>query len=202
MQGTLRKRIYGYHWMRVGSAKTRFATVVMLISLSAVVCLAFRVYTRLPETGLRPIYFVALYIVAAVLYLNLGVWVHEQLHGMPYRRMKREKRLQIVYQRTYVLALHGYCRMYGAIGYQVLRRSLLGPLGLVIGWLIVGWLGSFILPGWWFPLLATLAVVSALDMVHDFYWLLQVREIGEKGKYWDTGRELEVVWKESGKSNV
>jgi hypothetical protein len=72
---------------------------------------------------------------------------------------------------------------------------LLGPLGLVIGWLIVGWLGSFILPGWWFPLLATLAVVSALDMVHDFYWLLQVREIGEKGKYWDTGRELEVVWK-------
>ena len=64
------------------------------------------------------------------------------------------------------------------------------------GWLILGWLGSYILPGWWLPLLATLAVISAWDMVHDVYWLLQIRGIGAKGKYWDNGHELYVVWKE------
>ena len=51
------------------------------------------------------------------------------------------------------------------------------------------------LPGWWFPIMATMAVVVVLDMVHDFYWLSQIRSIGEKGKYRDNGLELEVVWK-------
>jgi len=27
-------------------------------------------------------------------------------------------------------------------------------------------------------------------MTHDFYMVLKIRPIGEKGKYWDTGREL------------
>jgi hypothetical protein len=39
-------------------------------------------------------------------------------------------------------------------------------------------------------------VAGVLDMIHDFYWYSQIRFIGEKGKYWDNGRELEVVWKE------
>jgi len=196
MQGTLRKQIHGYQWMRVGSAETRFSIVVMLVSLSAMIYLAFRVYTQLPETELRPIYFIALYLVAAALYLNLGVWIHEQLHCLPFRGTVYEKRVRIMYQRKCVLALHGHYRVLGPLDYQILRRALLGPLGLVIGWLAVGWLGSFILPGWWFPIFATLAVVSALDMVHDFYWLTRARRIGKKGKYWDNGHELEVVWKE------
>ncbi|MGE5774583.1 MAG: hypothetical protein ACM33V_00090 [Chloroflexota bacterium] len=195
MHGTLRKQLYGYQWMRVGSADPKFSRAFVLVSLFAVACLAVWVYIQLPQTALRPVYFLVLYLVAAALYLNLGVWIHEQLHGLPYRQRGHEGRLQIVYQRKYILALHGYCRAFGAIDYLVLRRSLLGPLGLVIGWLAVGWLGSFILPGWWFPLLATLAVVSALDMVHDFYWFSQTQQVGEKGRYWDNGHELEVVWK-------
>ena len=196
MQGILRKQTHGYQWMRVGSAEARFSTVIMLVSLSAIICLAFLVYTEMPQAKLRPVYFLALYLVAAALYLNLGVWIHEQLHCLPFRRTVYAKRVRIVYQRKYVLALHGHYRVRGPIDYQILRRALLGPLGLVIGWLAVGWLGSFILPGWWFPMLVTLAVVSALDMVHDFYWLIQARRIGEKGKYWDNGHALEVVWKE------
>jgi len=196
MQGTLRKQIHGYQWMRVGSAEARFSTVVMLVSLSAMLGLAFWVYTEIPQTESRLVYFLALYLVAATLYINLGVWLHEQLHCLPFHGPVYEKRVRIVYKRKYILVLKGHYQVTGAIDYQVLRRALLGPLILVGGLLGVGWLGNFILPGWWFPILTTLAVASALDMTHDFYWLSQVWLIGEKGKYWDNGHELEVVWKE------
>lgn len=195
MQGTLRKQRHGCQWMRVGSAEPKFSRVFVLASLFVVICLAFRTYTQLPATGLRPVYFIAIYLIAAVLYLNLGVWIHEQLHCLPFRGTVYEKHLQIFYQRKYLVALHGYYRVTGAIDYQILRRALLGPLGLVTGWLVIGWLGSLILPGWWFPTFGTLAAVSALDMVHDFYWLSRTQQVGEKGKYWDNGHELEVVWR-------
>ena len=172
-----------------------FSTAIMLVSFSAMICLAFRVYNQLPKTELRLVYFFALYLVAAALYINIGVWIHEQLHCLAFQGPNYEKRVQIVYKRKYILILNGHYRVIGAIDYQVMRRALLGPLILVAGFLVVGWLGSFILPGWWFPILGTLAVASALDMTHDFYWLSQIRRIGRKGKYWDNGHEMEVVWK-------
>ena len=98
--------------------------------------------------------------------------------------------------RKYILMLSGYYRVIGAINYRVMRRALLAPLILSVSLLVIGYLGSYVLPGWWLPLLITLAVVGLIDMTHDFYMYLQIRFIGEKGKYWDTGKELEVAWKE------
>ena len=42
----------------------------------------------------------------------------------------------------------------------------------------------------------TMAVAGVMDMTHDFYMYSQIRLIGEKGKYWDKGHEIEVVWKD------
>jgi len=196
VQGTLRKQKCGYQWMRVGHAAARFTIVIMLVSLAAMIVLALWVYREIPETEWHLIYFLAVYFVAALVYANLGVWLHEQLHCLAFRGTVHEKRTHIVYERKYLLALSGHYRVTGAIDYRILVRALLDPLILVVSLLVVGWLGSFMLPGWWLPLLVTMAVAGVLDMTHDFYWVSQIRLIGEKGKYWDTGRELEVVWKE------
>jgi hypothetical protein len=195
MQGAVRKQKSGYEWMRVGSADARFTTAVAIVSGSATIYLAFRVYREIPDTAWHAADFLALYFVAAVLYFNLGVWAHEQLHCLAFRGGIHEERAHIFFVRKYFLFLHGYYRVIGAIGYRIMRRALLGPLILVLGLLVVGWLGSLVLPGWWLPIMVTLAVVSLTDMVHDLYWLLQIRSIGERGRYWDRGSELEVVWK-------
>jgi hypothetical protein len=115
---------------------------------------------------------------------------------LAFRGTRPERRAHIVYERKYILTLSGHYRVSGAIDYRTMSRALLGPLILVAGLLAIGWLGSFRLPGWWFPLLATLAVAGVLDMTHDLYMYWQIRPIGERGRYWDRGRVLEVVSKE------
>jgi hypothetical protein len=71
------------------------------------------------------------------------------------------------------------------------------PLVLSAGLAVVGLAGDLMLPGWWTPVLLTMATAGVIDMTHDLYMVSQIRGIGEKGKYWDTGRELEAVWKEA-----
>ena len=181
--------------MRVGFADAKFKYPIILVSLFAILYLAFWVNRGIPETKWRLVYFLVIYFVAAVLYLNLGVWMHEQLHCLAFRGTVHEKQLHIIFERKFFLALNGHYWVGGQIDYRTLKRALLNPLIMVVGFLMVGWFGSLLLPGWWFPLLATLAVVVVFDMVHDFYWLAQIRSIGEKGKYRDNGQELEVVWK-------
>jgi hypothetical protein len=195
MQGVMRKRRGGYEWMRVGFAGPRFRGAAFALFLVAMLCLAFWTYASLPATRLRLLYFAALYLAAALVYLNLGVWLHEQLHCLPYRAPAYRQRTRIVYERKHVVALNGHYRVTGAIRYGTLRRALLGPLILVAAWIVLAVPGSLILPGWWLPLMLTLAAISLMDMIHDLYWLWQVRNIGDKGRYWDTGHELEVVCK-------
>ena len=196
MQGTFQKEKCGYKWMRIGHADTKFSTVLFTVSLSIIIFLAIWVYRELPNTKWCLVHFLAVYLVAAILYGNLGVWFHEQLHCLAFRGTVHENQAQIIFERKYVLALSGHYRVRGGISYRIMKRTLLAPINLSIGLLIIGWLGSLILPGWWFPILLTMAVASVMDMVHDFYMYSQIRLIGEKGKYWDKGHEIEVVWKD------
>jgi len=195
MQGTLRKHRFGYEWMRVGFAGARFRVAAFVLFLSVVILLAFWTYVEMPPAPLRLVYFVLLYFAAVLVYLNLGVWVHEQLHCLPYRAPAYRQRTQIVYTRRYLLTLSGYYCVTGPIDYRIVRRALMGPIILVLGWLMLALLASMLLPGWWLPMLLMLAAISLMDMLHDLYWLWQIRPIREKGKYWDNGSELEVVWK-------
>jgi hypothetical protein len=196
MQGTFQKEKCGYKWMRIGHADARFTNVIVFVSLSAIIFLALWVYWETPKTEWHWVNFLAIYLVAAILYLNLGVWFHEQLHCLAFWGTAHEKQTRIIFERKYVLALSGHYRVRGAISYRIMRRALLAPINLSISLLIIGWLGSLILPGWWFPILLTMAVAGVIDMTHDFYMYSQIRLIGEKGKYWDKGTEIEVVWKD------
>jgi hypothetical protein len=196
MQGTLQKQKCGYKWMRIGYATAGFSNVMIFISVSVLVILAIWVYKEIPDTEWHLVNFLVVYLVAGVLYMNVGVWLHEQLHCLAFWGTTPENRTHINFSRKYFLFLSGYYRVRGAINYRIMRRALLAPLLLSASLLVVGWLGSLILPGWWLPLLLSMLVASLLDMIHDFYMYSQIRLIGKKGKYWDTGRVLEVVWKE------
>jgi len=196
MQGTSRKEKCGYTWMRIGYADARFANTIKLFSLSAIIVLALWVYWEIPKTAWRLAAFLAIYLVAALLYLNLGVWLHEHFHCLAFWRTAHKKQTRIHFKRKYILMLSGYYRVRGAISYRIMRRALLAPINLSLCLLILGWLGSFVLPGWWFPTLLTLAVAGIIDMTHDIYMCVQIRSIGEKGKYWDRGEAIEVVWKD------
>ena len=84
----------------------------------------------------------------------------------------------------------------GSINYRTMIRALLAPSIQSIGLLVVGLIGNLALPGWWLPVLMTLAMAGIIDMTNDLYMYMKIRSIGNKGKYWDTGKELEVVWKD------
>jgi hypothetical protein len=92
--------------------------------------------------------------------------------------------------------LNGHYTVKGPITYRTNQRALLAPLTLPIGLSAIGLMGNLFLPGWWLPVLLTMGVAGLIDMIHDFYMYSKIRVIGEKGKYWGTGKYLEVVWKE------
>lgn len=194
MQGTIQKQKFGYKWMRIGYAETRFSNIVIFVSLATMFFLATWVYNEIPKTNWRLINFLAIYLIAALLYTNLGVWLHEKLHCLAYQGTAHET--HIVFQRKYFLFLNGHYRVRGAINYRNMRRALLAPFFLSIGLMVVGLIGNLALPGWWLPILLSLAVAGIIDMTHDLYMYMKIRSIGNKGKYWDTGKELEVVWKD------
>jgi hypothetical protein len=194
MRGTLHKQKCGHHWMRIGYADSRFSTVFILLSSSLIVCFTYWVFRAIPKTEWLSVHFLAIYFIATILYMNFGVWLHEQLHCLAYRSDSRRTRTQIIYKRKFIMFLSGHYQVTGATSYRIQRLALLAPLIMSISLVIVGWLGSFFLPGWWLPISLTMAIVSLMDMIHDLYMFSKIRAIGEKGKYWDRGRVLEVVW--------
>ncbi|MFZ5820843.1 MAG: hypothetical protein ACOYYJ_13160 [Chloroflexota bacterium] len=196
MQGTLQKQRSGYKWMRIGYATTRFSLAILLGSLSIMIFLAIWAFREMPETKWRLVNFLFVYFVAAIIYTNLGVWLHEQLHCLAFRGSTPEYQTHINFSRKYVLFLNGHYRVKGAIDYRTNRRALLAPFTLSLALATIGFLGNLILPGWWFPILLSMAVAGLIDMTHDFYMYSQIRAVGKKGKYWDTGKYMEVVWKE------
>jgi hypothetical protein len=194
MRGTVREQEGSINRMRVGYADRQFSLAILLISLVGMLFLAWWVYREMPITGWRVANFLIVYLVAVILYANLGVWIHEQLHCLAFRGTLLEKQTRITFTRKYILALSGHYQVSGAIDYRTLKRALLAPLGLVSGLVMVGFIGSLFLPAWWLPLLLSMALAGILDMTHDLYWISQIRRVGDKGRYWDNGHELLVVW--------
>ncbi len=195
MQGTVQKERDGYHWMRIGFAPPRFACSARLATLLALIVLGIWFYVELPKTVWRPAIFVGSYFASAILYLNLGVWLHEQLHGLGFRGRGHAKPAHITYERKHLLILGGFYEVHGGVSYRVASSALLGPLWLTIGLLLLACLG-LLLPGWWLPLMLSFVTVSLLDMVHDLYMYSQIQSTGSKGKYWDRGKVMEAVWKD------
>ncbi len=196
MEGTLQEQKSGYRWMRIGFLPSRAANIVKLAFLIAALGLAVWSYLELPNSDWRWANLVGLYLVAALAYINAGVWLHEQLHCLGLPSDVRAGRTHITYERKHLLILGGYYSVKGPLTFQSASHALLGPLWFSLGLLVIGCVGSLILPGWWLPLLLSLVIVSLFDMIHDLYMYSQIRRIGDKGKYWDRGKVLEVVWKD------
>ncbi len=196
MQGTLQKQKCGYKWMRIGYADTKFSTAILAVCSPAIILLAIWAYREMPNTEWRLGIFLLIYFIAAIIYTNIGVWAHEQLHCLSFRGTTPEIQTHINFSRKHILFLNGHYRVKGAINYQNNRRALLAPFVLSISLTVIGLFGNLILPNWWLPILLTMAVAGIIDMTHDLYMYSQIRVIGKKGKYWDTGKYLEVVWKE------
>jgi hypothetical protein len=196
MRGTLRDQKNGVNRMRVGYADSRFSITILLASLFFMLFFAWWAYWEFPDTKWRPVYFLCAYLVAVTLYANPGVWFHEKLHCLAFRRTPLEKKTRISFSRKYILVLSGHYRVEGEIDYRTMRRALLAPLGLVGCLVVTGFIGSLFLPGWWLPLLMSMAVAGVLDMTHDLYWISKIRQVGAKGKFWDNGNELLAVWQD------
>ena len=196
MRGTLQRRRDPYEWMRVGFATAGFSAAVIVPAMLALLGLAIWMFLEIRQAGMRPAIILVIYLVAALLYMNLGVWLHEQLHCLAFRGTVHAARTHVTYVRKFWLVLGGFYRVRGGLSYNVISRALLGPLYFTLGLLAIAFLGSLVLPGWWLPLLLSLAVFSLLDMLHDLYMYTRIRRIGSQGRYWDRGKELEVVWRE------
>lgn len=194
MKGTELKLKCGYNWMRIGHAGSGFSAVFILAVAIAVVCLGYWAFQEMRPTGHVLVSFLAIYAVAVIFYMNAGVWLHEQLHCLAYLGSVPRRHIRACFERKYILALSGHYRVNVPISYRVQKRALLAPLILCGGFVISGWLGSFILPGWWLPVMLTLAVASLADMLHDIYMVMEMSPIGDKGRYWDKGSEIHVVW--------
>gem|GEM_PF-3545867 len=53
MHGTIQKQKFGYKWMRIGYADTRFSIIVIFVSLATMFFLATWVYNEIPKTNWR-----------------------------------------------------------------------------------------------------------------------------------------------------
>lgn len=192
----LEKQRAGYHWARIGFATRGFERPVRVAAWLALMLLAVWLYLELPDTPWRLIAVPVLYGLAALLYLNLGVWLHEQLHCLAFRFSGRIKQTRIMYGRRNPLVLTGHYAVQGPLDYQLASRALLGPLILSGSLLLVGIAGYLLVPGWWLPLVLSFFVVSLLDMMHDLYMVARIRMIGDGGRFWDRGKFLDVVWRD------
>ena len=184
MQGTLQKQKCGYQWMRIGYADTKFSTTILITAISVMFLLAIWAYREMPDTRWRWGNFTAIYLIATLLYMNIGVWLHEQLHCLAFRGTNTTNRTQINFSRKYILFLNGHYIVKGSINYRTNKRALLAPFALPIGLSVIGLIGSLFLPGWWLPVLLTLGVAGIIDMIHDLFMYTKIRVIGKKGKYW------------------
>jgi len=124
MQGTLQRQRCGYKWMRIGYAKAEFSSTILAISLAVIVFLGIWAYREIPDTEWRWANFLAIYVVAAILYMNLGVWLHEQLHCLAIRGTNAKNRTHINFSRKYILFLNGHYTVKGSMAYRTNRIPL------------------------------------------------------------------------------
>ena len=182
--------------MQIGSADRVFTFTFSSVALIFLMYFAYRFYQAIPDTRWRIEILLASYLAIALVYMNLGVWLHEQLHFWGFKGMEKKRNANIVYIRKHLLLLSGYYHVTGSLKYRTMVQALLGPILLALFSIVIGVVGSWYLPDGWLPLMMTISVMGMVDMITDLYWYTKIRKIGTKGKYWDRGRELNIVWKE------
>jgi hypothetical protein len=184
-----------YQWARIGSADGQFIFIILSFSIFSVIVLTYFLFQSLPDSEWRIITLLLIYGVIGIVYINLGVWLHEQLHYLGFWGLYKKHHVTITYFRKYIFILGGHYSVLGPLPYKIMKRALLGPIVFIISCLILGYIGSLFLPVWWLLIFLTLAIIGLADMTTDIYWFTIIMNIGEKAKYWDKGRELHVVWK-------
>ena len=72
--------------MQIGYADTRFSKTILIPALLIVIFLAIWAYREMPDGKWHWVNFIAIYLIATIFYMNVGVWLHEQLHCLVLRR--------------------------------------------------------------------------------------------------------------------
>lgn len=196
MQGIVEEQLEGYKRIRIGTADRKVTRIFFAVAVPLLLLLAVWVYREISPSAWRSVIFLAIYAGAMLFYGNAGVWLHEQLHVMGFRGTVNENNTQIYYNRKFLLALKGHYSVSGDIAYSIIQRALLMPIILAASFVLIGVLGSFILPGWWLPIFLSLAIMAVFDMIHDFYMVSQIRKIGDCGSFQDRGNYIEVIVEE------
>lgn len=196
MQGTQIRKRNGYCRMQIGLADRIFTFRISLMAIILLIYFAYWFYQTIPDNRWRIGILLTSYLTIVLVYMNLGVWLHEQLHYLGLKGIAKKHNAKIVYIRKHILLLSGYYTVIGSLKYRTMAQALLGPILFVLFSIIMGIVGSWFLPNWWLPLMMTMSVIGIMDMTTDLYWSTKIRKIGTKGKYWDRGRELHIVWKE------
>ena len=196
MKGISEKIKDGKKYIYIGHANKKMSRVFYFLAVPILIALAVWIFFSLSQSNWRVLQILLIYAGAFLIYGTLGVWLHEQLHCLGFRGTANEANTSITYERKFGVLLTGYYSVEGEIEYPILRRALLMPLCLAAGFILIGCIGALFLPGWWLPILLTLAVVSIFDMIHDIYMVSEMRKIGTKGIYKDCGHYLEVILRE------
>ncbi|MBI9051370.1 MAG: hypothetical protein JEZ00_18240 [Anaerolineaceae bacterium] len=195
MQGIFEEQVAGNKRIQIGTADQKTVYIFYAVAIPILLALAVWIYQSLTQTNWQVPQLVIIYLLATLFYLNVGVWLHEQLHCLGFRGTVNEANTTITYERKFGLILTGFYRVKGDIECAVIQRALLMPLWLSAGFILLGILGMFFLPDWWLPVMLTLALGSMFDMIHDVYMVSQIRKIGKQGVYQDHGHYLEVIIK-------
>jgi hypothetical protein len=195
-KGIVEEEMEGNKLIRIGGADRKVTRIFIYVAVPLLLLLAVWVFREISPSPWRPLIFLAIYVGAMLFYGNGGVWLHEQLHMLGFRGTVNEQNTEIFYNRKFLLGLKGHYSVTGDIAYSVMQRALLMPLVLAASFVVVGLVGRLFLPGWWLPILLSLAILSVFDMIHDIYMVSKIRKIGDRGTYQDKGHYLEVTIKD------
>ena len=180
----------------IRNANNGFNLLLLTFLILCLIIFIIMLYHSISESNWRIGIIIILFIAITLTYLNVGVWLHEQLHYWGLRNLDKNHKAKIVYCRRNILILSGYYRVIGCLDYNRIVQSLLGPIYIPLATIIIGVIGNILLPAWWLPVMMIISIFGLYDMKTDLFWYFQIRNINTKGKYWDKGKELHVVWKE------
>lgn len=172
--------------LRIGEPRTLYSVVLIALLIAPMV-------VDISVAGYSTNAFELLWLSAAATAIYIGVIVHEIMHALPYWGF-REKAKIFIYPK--VIFIGGYLSVQGAIPYQKLQESLWMPMwmGAALGILTAV---SYLMGNPWttqFLLMVSLLSLSAGGS--DVYWSWRIHKFGSAAKYYDRGRNLDIVWKE------
>jgi hypothetical protein len=126
--------------------------------------------------------------------LYVGSLFHELMHGIPYWDERERITISLFWKWLFI---GGHLSARGAIQYEKYQKSLWLPIapGIAMG---IFALASLPIANPWvtqFFFFASLIIIAAGGV--DIYWSCRIRKLGNKAKYYDHGRSLDIVWKEN-----